>query len=134
MVRLPEQGKDAAQFLVSPRRRVRQARFVDKTPVILTVYLFGNITVGMPVPAALHETVIPADSRTMKQVTSMMAGIVVEILVKQGDQVSDGQEVAILESMKMQLPVQSTAGGKVKEIKAGTGDFVNEGDTLLVLE
>jgi acetyl-CoA carboxylase biotin carboxyl carrier protein len=70
----------------------------------------------------------------MKQVTSMMAGIVIEILVKKGDQVSDGQEVAILESMKMQLPVQANASGKVSEVKANNGDFVNEGDALLVLE
>jgi acetyl-CoA carboxylase biotin carboxyl carrier protein len=72
--------------------------------------------------------------KEMKQVTSMMAGVVVEILVKQGDEVSDGMEVAILESMKMQLPVQANASGKVKEVKANSGDFVNEGDPLLVLE
>jgi acetyl-CoA carboxylase biotin carboxyl carrier protein len=70
----------------------------------------------------------------MKQITSMMAGIVIEILVKPGDDISDGQDVAILESMKMQLPVQATASGKVTEVKAGSGDFVNEGDPLLVLE
>ncbi len=70
----------------------------------------------------------------MKQVTSMMAGTVIEILVKVGDQVSDGTEVAILESMKMQLPVQSTVSGKVAAIKVNSGDFVNEGDSVLELE
>jgi len=70
----------------------------------------------------------------MKQVTSMMAGVVVEILVKKGDAVADGMEIAILESMKMQLPVQANAAGKVLEVKANSGDFVNEGDALLVLE
>ncbi len=64
----------------------------------------------------------------------MMAGVVIEILVKAGDQVTDGQEVAILESMKMQLPVQSTLAGKVSSIKVNSGDFVNEGDPLLDLE
>ncbi len=70
----------------------------------------------------------------MKQIASMMAGVVVEILVKAGDSVSDGMEVAILESMKMQLPVQSNQSGTVKEIKVASGDFVNEGDLLMVLE
>ncbi|MBI2810944.1 MAG: biotin/lipoyl-binding protein [Candidatus Melainabacteria bacterium] len=70
----------------------------------------------------------------MKQVTSMMAGVVLEVLVKAGDQVTDGQEVAILESMKMQLPVQSTLAGKVSAIKVNSGDFVNEGDAILDLE
>lgn len=64
----------------------------------------------------------------------MMAGIVVEVLVKPGDDISDGMDVAILESMKMQLPVQATASGKVFEIKVNSGDFVNEGDLLLTLE
>lgn len=70
----------------------------------------------------------------MKQIPSMMAGVVVDILVKPGDQVSDGMEIAILESMKMQLPVQSTVAGTVKTVKVASGDFVNEGDALLELE
>lgn len=70
----------------------------------------------------------------MKQVTSMMAGVVLEVLVKAGDQVTDGQEVAILESMKMQLPVQSSLAGKVSAVKVNSGDFVNEGDAILDLE
>ena len=69
----------------------------------------------------------------MKQIVSMMAGVVVEILVKSGDEVTDGMDVAILESMKMQLPVASGENGTVQEIKVNTGDFVNEGDLLMVL-
>lgn len=70
----------------------------------------------------------------MKDIACMMAGVVVELLVKAGDDVSDGMEVAILESMKMQLPVQSDKAGKVKEIKVASGDFVNEGDVIMTLE
>jgi acetyl-CoA carboxylase biotin carboxyl carrier protein len=70
----------------------------------------------------------------MKQITAMMAGTVVEVLVKSGDDVAEGQDVIIIESMKMQLPVQSELAGKVKEVKVGAGDFVNEGDTIAVLD
>ncbi len=70
----------------------------------------------------------------MKQIPSMMAGVVVELLVKPGDQVSDGMDVAILESMKMQLPVQSNTAGTVKTVKVNAGDFVNEGDPLMDVE
>lgn len=63
-----------------------------------------------------------------------MAGVVLEILVKPGQSVSDGMDVALLESMKMQLPVQSEESGVVKEIKVAPGDFVNEGDLLMTLE
>lgn len=70
----------------------------------------------------------------MKQIASMMAGVVIDILVKAGDEVTEGMEVAILESMKMQLPVPSEQAGKVKEVKVASGDFVNEGDVLMTLE
>jgi acetyl-CoA carboxylase biotin carboxyl carrier protein len=70
----------------------------------------------------------------MKQIASMMAGVVIDILVKAGDEVTEGMEVAILESMKMQLPVPSEQVGKVKEVKVASGDFVNEGDVLMTLE
>lgn len=63
----------------------------------------------------------------------MMAGVVVEVLVKPGDEVTDGMDVAILESMKMQLPVSSSETGKVEEVKVASGDFVNEGDLIVVL-
>ena len=70
----------------------------------------------------------------MKQIASMRAGVVIEILVKPGQSVSDGMDVALLESMKMQLPVQSEESGVVKEIKIAPGDFVNEGDVIITLE
>jgi acetyl-CoA carboxylase biotin carboxyl carrier protein len=70
----------------------------------------------------------------MKQVSAMMAGTVIEILVKPGDAVSEGQDVVILESMKMQLPISSTLAGLVNEIKVTSGDFVNEGDPLVILD
>ena len=70
----------------------------------------------------------------MKQVNSMMAGIVVAILVGPGDAISDGQDVVILESMKMQLPVPASASGTVREVKVKSGDFVNEGDPILLID
>jgi acetyl-CoA carboxylase biotin carboxyl carrier protein len=69
---------------------------------------------------------------SMKHINAMMAGTVIEVLVKTGDEVDDGQDVIIIESMKMQLPIQAEAKGKVLEIKVASGDFVNEGDTLIV--
>jgi acetyl-CoA carboxylase biotin carboxyl carrier protein len=70
----------------------------------------------------------------MKQVSAIMAGIVVEILVKPGDQVTVGMNIAVLESMKMQLPVAAQCAGKVNELKVNVGDFVNEGDPILLVE
>ena len=70
----------------------------------------------------------------MKRVVSNMAGMVMEFLVKPGEKISVDQDVILLESMKMQIPVQSTVEGTVKEIKVHEGDFVDDGDVLLEIE
>jgi acetyl-CoA carboxylase biotin carboxyl carrier protein len=70
----------------------------------------------------------------MKQITSEMAGIVSSVLVEEGVSIQKGQEVCVIESMKMQIPVESELAGVVKEIKVKPGDFINEGDVLLTCE
>jgi acetyl-CoA carboxylase biotin carboxyl carrier protein len=63
-----------------------------------------------------------------------MAGVVLEFLVKPGEQVAVDQDVVMLESMKMQIPVQSMVSGTVKAFKVSEGDFVDDGDVLLEIE
>ncbi|MBG9445343.1 acetyl-CoA carboxylase biotin carboxyl carrier protein subunit [Cytobacillus firmus] len=70
----------------------------------------------------------------MKEITSSMAGTVLNVLVEAGQEVNAGQEVLMLESMKMEIPVESETAGKVAEVKVSIGDFVNEGDVLVVFE
>ena len=70
----------------------------------------------------------------MADITALMAGTVNEIKVKESDVVNAGDEVMIIESMKMLIPLQATAGGTVKEIKTSVGQFVNQGESLIVLE
>ncbi|GIN83811.1 acetyl-CoA carboxylase biotin carboxyl carrier protein subunit [Heyndrickxia sporothermodurans] len=70
----------------------------------------------------------------MKEITASMAGTVLNVLVNIGDEVATGQAVIILESMKMEIPIEALDKGKVSEIKVNIGDFVNEGDVLLTIE
>jgi acetyl-CoA carboxylase biotin carboxyl carrier protein len=70
----------------------------------------------------------------MNNITAVMAGNVWKVLVKPGDQVEEGQDVVILESMKMEIPIAADFEGVVKEVKISEGDFVNEEDILVVLE
>ncbi|AZU61417.1 biotin/lipoyl-containing protein [Neobacillus mesonae] len=69
----------------------------------------------------------------MKEITASMAGTVLNVFVNSGDVIRLGQEVIMLESMKMEIPIESSGEGVVKEVKVNVGDFVNEGDTLIVL-
>lgn len=70
----------------------------------------------------------------MKNVTANMAGTVINVLVQAGDEVTAGQDVIVLESMKMEVPMTTEKGGKVAEVKVNIGDFVNDGDVILVIE
>ncbi|WP_090775826.1 acetyl-CoA carboxylase biotin carboxyl carrier protein subunit [Shouchella lonarensis] len=70
----------------------------------------------------------------MSAIQSTMAGNVWKITVSVGDEVKVGQEVAILESMKMEIPIEAQTAGKVKTILKPEGEFVNEGDDLIELE
>jgi len=70
----------------------------------------------------------------MKQIRSNMAGVVLEFLVQPGETVAVDQDVVMLESMKMQIPIQATTSGTVKTVKVSAGDFVDDGDVLLELE
>ncbi len=70
----------------------------------------------------------------MKRVVSNMAGVILEFLVKPGEQISVDQDVVLLESMKMQIPIQSSVSGTVKAIKVNEGDFVDDGDVLMEVE
>jgi len=70
----------------------------------------------------------------MPNIEAHITGNVWKIEVAVGDTVSEDDEVIILESMKMEIPVESEDDGVVKEIKCVEGDSVNEGDVLIVLE
>jgi acetyl-CoA carboxylase biotin carboxyl carrier protein len=70
----------------------------------------------------------------MTVITASMAGTVMNVLAATGDTIVAGQEVLMLESMKMEIPVESMSEGTIAEIKVNIGDFVNEGDVLIVLD
>ncbi len=70
----------------------------------------------------------------MADVAAHITGTVWKIEVKVGDTVDAGQTLVILESMKMEMPVEAESGGTVKEIRCKEAQSVNEGDVLVVLE
>ncbi len=67
-------------------------------------------------------------------VCAHITGTVWKIEVQEGEEVMEGQTVVILESMKMEMPVEAQTTGKVEKIACSEGQAVNEGDVLVVLE
>lgn len=70
----------------------------------------------------------------MAKIKACMAGTVWKIIVSEGERVKAGQDVVILESMKMEVPITAENDGVVKRIVAQEGAFVNEEDDLLEIE
>ena len=69
----------------------------------------------------------------MADVAAHITGTVWKIEVKVGQAVNAGDTLVILESMKMEMPVEATEAGTVKEIRCKETQAVNEGDVLVVL-
>ncbi len=70
----------------------------------------------------------------MSVVEAHITGTVWKIEVEVGDSVLEGDTVVVLESMKMEMPVEAEDPGVVREIRCQEGQAVAEGDTLVVLE
>ena len=69
-----------------------------------------------------------------EDVKAHITGVVFQITAKPGDAVAAGDAVMVLESMKMEIPVEAPRAGKVREIKVAEGQTVQEGDTVAVLD
>lgn len=70
----------------------------------------------------------------MSEIVASMAGNVWKIVKHEGESVTAGEEVVILESMKMEIPIEAEADGIIKELKVQEGDFVNDGDVIAIIE
>ncbi|GEN82123.1 acetyl-CoA carboxylase biotin carboxyl carrier protein subunit [Sporosarcina luteola] len=70
----------------------------------------------------------------MTQLKAAMAGTVFTVNVAVGEEVQAGQVIIVLESMKMEIPVETEVAGKVTAINVQVGDFVNEEDVLAEIE
>ncbi len=68
------------------------------------------------------------------EIIAPMPGTIVKILVEEGQEIFEGQDVLMLEAMKMENPIPTTVSGKVKEIKVSVGDTVATEQLLMVIE
>ena len=67
-------------------------------------------------------------------IKSQIQAIVWKISVEIGDKINEGQEVILLESMKMEIPIISDITGKVESILLEEGDTVNEDQIVIIIK
>jgi len=70
----------------------------------------------------------------MSEIIAPMAAKVFELKVKPGDKIEEGEEVLVLEAMKMEMPMVAEEAGTVKEVRCAVGDAVEAEAVLIVLE
>jgi acetyl-CoA carboxylase biotin carboxyl carrier protein len=70
----------------------------------------------------------------MPDIEAHITGTVWKVEVSVGQEVEEGDTVVVLESMKMEMPVEAEDEGKVAEIRCEEGQSVSEGEVLVVLE
>ena len=68
-----------------------------------------------------------------EEVVAEMVANVWKVVVSVGEEVEEGDTICILESMKMEIPVEATAAGKVSKLNVSEGGVVQEGDIIAVV-
>ncbi len=68
------------------------------------------------------------------KIKTEVAGRVCSIVAAIGVSVGDGEDVVVVEAMKMEIPVTATAAGKVKSILVNVDDMLTEGQVVVVIE
>jgi biotin carboxyl carrier protein len=81
-----------------------------------------------------HQRYAVIKEQNAGHITAPMPGLVVELLVAEGDHVDEGQVLAVQEAMKMQMQLKAPISGRIKHIAVDTGAQIGKDDLVMVLE
>ncbi len=109
---------------------VNEAMQMTKTPKLVRSVAVPS-TDSHP---SVAKTSSPSGAKGGGTIKSPLPGVVLDVFVKEGDTVSIGQKLLVLEAMKMENNIEADKGGKVVSVKKAKGDSVMEGDVLIVIE
>ncbi|HCL90193.1 MAG TPA: acetyl-CoA carboxylase biotin carboxyl carrier protein subunit [Candidatus Atribacteria bacterium] len=75
----------------------------------------------------------PVESTGGEEINAPMPGKILQLKVKEGDSVSEGDTLLILEAMKMENEIFANTSGKIKNINVSVNDMVDTGDVLIII-
>jgi len=82
---------------------------------------------------SVAKTSSPDSPKGTGTIKSPLPGVILEVLVREGDSVKIGQKLLVLEAMKMENNIESDKAGKIISLPKRKGDSVMEGDVLIVI-
>ncbi|MBQ7856889.1 MAG: biotin/lipoyl-binding protein [Alistipes sp.] len=104
-----------------------------KKPQVVAAPEATGLSVTPKTPIASKPAAAPVAAGGLK-VNCPLPGTVISLNVKEGDTVTAGQTLLVLEAMKMENNIDAERGGVVKQVLVSAGATVMEGDVLLVIE
>jgi glutaconyl-CoA decarboxylase len=106
---------------------------MDEPYVPVVASTFVDATTELASEPAEATSTAPAPSEGLESVVAPMPGKIMDIVVKVGDQVKQGDTLCNLEAMKMKSPIRSTGDGVIAQVLINEGQNVNYGDALFIL-
>jgi biotin carboxyl carrier protein len=97
-----------------------------------------NVPAGAPAAPAAPASAAPAGKPASApapngSLKAPMPGVILKVLVDEGDTVNAGDTVMVIEAMKMENDIKAPRSGTVKKIMVGPGDSVNTGDAVMLI-
>jgi glutaconyl-CoA decarboxylase len=132
-VAISEQGVRATPSAPSSRESEGDMALVDSyVPVVTSTF----VDVGVEpetAPASTTPAAASAPAEGTESITAPMPGTILDIAVKAGDQVDQGDTLCNLEAMKMKSPIRATSAGTIVQVLISEGQNVGYGDVLFTL-
>jgi len=127
------EGKNASVTVNGTAYQVELEEAPAAVPAQAPVAAPAQAAAPAPAPAAAPAATPAPASGAGKAVTSPLPGVIIAVKVNVGDKVKAGQEVAVLEAMKMENSIEATHDGTVTAINVAKGDSVLEGAPIVTI-
>ncbi len=140
---MKELKHDIESYIITIRRKGQQttaAQTVTATAPRMKPSVHEYEPSDLHDPQAVYESASgsqassDAAAGTATEITAPLPGIIVALKVKVGDTVREGDELAVLEAMKMGNSIESPRSGTVRSLTVSPGDTVSEGTVLITID
>lgn len=130
------------KYVVTLNGKDYEVEVAQGSAEVLSVSAAGSAApAATPAPAPVHAAApvvpapvpVPAAPAAGKAVNAPMPGTVLKMHVKQGDKVTNGQVLLVLEAMKMENEIFSPCDGTVTSVVVREGSSVNSGDAMITI-
>ncbi|MEN8135695.1 MAG: biotin/lipoyl-containing protein [Thermodesulfobacteriota bacterium] len=124
---------------VTPADAYVEVNGLEHVVLIKSIENLGLPIINRPAPPPVSPTTPPAYTTPIKatakgSIISPMPGQIKSIFVREGDRVTIGQKLLIMEAMKLENKIVAKSNGLVKKILVRDGDTVNQGQELVIIE